>query len=180
MSAGCPVSRVTRPPAYPRKSLGRLLLSSLGRARSHGLGLKRAVAYVEITLEPVLALGFEQLFAELVVGRVRERAESSFEQQARVNSGGLHAHHGNGLVEPHRRLRHEADAFCERASGVHELIMRHHLVHHADAQRLLRVEMVAGEPPTVGGLPTAQRAEEKCRGRKSTRLNSSLGRIAYA
>src|SRR3984893_9072935 len=41
--------------------------------------------------------------------------------------------------------------------------MRHHLVHHADAQRLLRVEMVAGEPPTVGGLPTAQRAEEKCR-----------------
>src|SRR5262249_60961325 len=95
------------------RSLRRLLLSPLRRPRPHGLGLKRAVAQVEIALEPVLALGFEQLLPELVVGRVRERAEGSFEQKAGINSGGLHAHHGNGLVEPHRRLRHKADAFGE-------------------------------------------------------------------
>src|SRR5262249_48965537 len=88
MSAGCSVSRVTQPPAHARKSLRRLLLSSLGRARSHGLGLKRAVAHVEIALEPVVALGCEQLSADRVVGRVRERAEGTFEEEPRITPGG--------------------------------------------------------------------------------------------
>src|SRR5262245_65515909 len=109
--------------ATPRPGSWRLLLSALCRARAHGLGLKRPVAHVEVGLEPVLALGLEQLLAKLVVGRVRKRAEGSFEQKAGINAGGLHAHHRNGLVEPHRRLRHEADAFRERARRLHELIV---------------------------------------------------------
>src|SRR5439155_9433220 len=49
-----------------RKSL-RLLLPALCRARPHGFGLERSIAHVEIGLEPVLALGLEQLLAKLVV-----------------------------------------------------------------------------------------------------------------
>ena len=44
---------------------------------------------------------------------------------------------------------------------VHQLLMRHHLVDHADAQRLLRVEVVAGQRPAVGGLPAAQRGQQE-------------------
>src|SRR4029453_18107552 len=69
------------------------LLSCFRRARPHGLGLKRSVAHVEIALEPVLALGLKQLLAELVVRRVRECAERTFEQKAGIDAGGLHAHH---------------------------------------------------------------------------------------
>ena len=43
-----------------RTSLCSLLLSSLGRPRTHGLGLERSVAHVEIGFEPVLALRLEQ------------------------------------------------------------------------------------------------------------------------
>ena len=83
-----------------RTSLCSLLLSSLGRPRTHGLGLERSVAHVEIGFEPVLALRLEQLFPELIVRRVCERAKGSFEQKAGLDPGGLHAQHGNGLVEP--------------------------------------------------------------------------------
>src|SRR5262249_30471985 len=86
LSLGIALTTRLRAARAPR-SLRRLFLSSLRRPRPHGLGLKRAVAHVEIALEPVLALGFEQLLPELVVGRVRERAEGSFEQKAGINSG---------------------------------------------------------------------------------------------
>src|SRR4029453_19011684 len=78
------------------------LLSCFRRARPHGLGLKRSVAHVEITLERVLALGLEQLLAKRVGRRVRERAKRAFEQMTEIDAGGLHANHGNGLVEPLR------------------------------------------------------------------------------
>ena len=52
----------------------------------------------------------------------------------------------------------------QRARPLHQLVMRNHLVDHADAQRLLRVEMIAGQRPAVGRLPAAQRGrtESSC------------------
>src|SRR4029077_10673389 len=140
-----------------------LLLPTLRGPWAHGFGLKWSVAHVEISLEPVLALSLEQLLPELIVGRVRERAKGSFEQKAGIDPGGLHAEHGDGLVESHRRLRDQRDAFCQRAGRVHELVVRDDLVHHADAQGLLRIEMIAGEAPAVGRLPPAQGAPQKAR-----------------
>src|SRR4030095_1862500 len=80
-------------------SLPCLLLPALGRPGPHGLGLERPVAHVEIGLETALALGLEQLFPELIVGRVRERAKGAFEQQPGIDPGGLDAEHGDGLVQ---------------------------------------------------------------------------------
>ncbi len=77
-----------------------------------------------------------------------------------MHARGLDAEHGDGLVEPDRRLGHQRDAFGERAGARHQLLVRHHLVDHADAQRLLRVEVIAGERPAVGGLPAAQGREQ--------------------
>src|SRR4029453_292634 len=62
------------------------LLWCFRRGRPHGLGLKRSVAHVEITLEPVLALGLEQLLAKLVVRRVREGAKRSEEHTSELQS----------------------------------------------------------------------------------------------
>src|SRR5262249_41599423 len=62
-------------------SRARLLRPSLGGARTHRLRLEGAVAHLEIGLEPAGALSLEQLLAELVVGRVCERAERALEQQ---------------------------------------------------------------------------------------------------
>src|SRR6187200_3321889 len=56
-----------------RALLRGLLLPALRGAGAHGFGVKWSVAHVEIGLEPVLALGLEQLLPELIVGRVRER-----------------------------------------------------------------------------------------------------------
>ncbi len=137
------------------------LLPPLGGARAHGLGLERSVAHVEIGLEPLLPLRLEQLLAERVVGSVRERAQRAFEQQPRMDTRRLQPHHGDGLVEPHRRLRHQRDALRHGTRALHQLGMRHHLVDHADAQRLLGIEVVAGQRPAVGGLPAAQRAEQE-------------------
>src|SRR5262249_297759 len=61
----------------PRPASLRLLLAALCRAWSHGLGLERSVAHVEIGLEPVLALGLEQLLSNLVLIPLRTRAQDA-------------------------------------------------------------------------------------------------------
>ena len=53
--------------------------------------------------------------------------------------------------------------FASARTVVHQLIVRHHLVDHADAQRLLRIEMIAGQRPAVCRLPAAQRGEQEAR-----------------
>ena len=41
------------------------------------------------------------------------------------------------------------------ARGRHQLGMRNDFVHHADAQRLLRIKVIARETQSVRGLPSA-------------------------
>jgi hypothetical protein len=65
---------------------------------------------------------------------------------------------------------HQRDAFRQRARRVHELVVRDDLVHHADAQRLLRIEMIAGAAPSGSRLPAAERAQQKCRVRDMANL----------
>ena len=67
------------------------------------------------------------------------------------------------FVEAQRRLRDKGEAARQRARGVHQLVVRHDLVDHADAQRLLGIEVVAGQRPAVGRFPAAQRGEQEAR-----------------
>ena len=80
-----------------------------------------------------------------------------------MHPGRLDALHGDRLVQPQRRLRHQRQPLRQRIGVLHQLIVRHHLVDHADAQRLRRVEMVAGQAPAVGVFPSAQRGHQEAR-----------------
>src|ERR1700683_4752940 len=130
-------------------------LCSRLRAWSHRLRVERPVAQFQICLKPPLALRLEQTLTLFAVGGMRQPAQGAFQQQRRMNARGLDTLHGYGFVEPNRRLGNERDAFGERASARHQLIVRHYLVDHANAQRLLGVEMIAGKRPAVGRFPTA-------------------------
>ena len=49
----------------------------------------------------------------------------------------------------------------ERLGSRNQLLVRNHLVHQADAQRLLGVHVVARERPAVRHLPATQRSEQE-------------------
>ena len=81
------------------------------------------------------------------------------------------------LLMPDRRFRHQRNALGQRARTRHQFVMRHHLVDHADTQRLVRVEVIARQRPAIGCLPAAQVGEQIGRVRHVTNLRLGEHRL---
>ena len=83
--------------------------------------------------------------------------------EARHARRGLDALHGDRLVQPQRRLRHQREPLRERVGVLHQLIVRHHPLTMPMRSASCRVEVIAGQPPAVGVLPATQRRHQEAR-----------------
>src|ERR1700704_5711946 len=69
------------------------------RARSHRLRLERSVARLEVALCALRGLDIKQPLPLVTVRGMNERGERALQEQPRMQTGGLDALHGDGLVQ---------------------------------------------------------------------------------